>query len=194
MWKKFVKDYLSFTKKDRVAVIVLVILIFMVVLLPYIWPAKKIKQPDTQEIEKLKLQVAQLNKKNDAPASATETKQYESRSYNCPAKKDDYKPKAVLFYFDPNTLDAAGWQKLGIREKTAATIVKYVSKGGKFRKPEDISKIYGLFKDDCERLIPYVKIANQPAFEKKYGAEKKNIAIMINLPISLLILQEKRFL
>lgn len=171
MWKKFVKDYLRFTKKDRVAVIVLVMLIFMVVLLPYVWPAKKIKQPDKQEIEKLRLQVAQLNKTSDAPAP--ETNQYESRSYNYPAKKDDYKTKAVLFYFDPNTLDAVGWQKLGVREKTAATIVKYVSKGGKFRKPEDISKIYGLFKDDCERLMPYVKIADQPAFEKKYGAEKK---------------------
>ena len=41
MWKKFVKDYLSFTKKDRVGVIVLVTLILIVVLLPRIWPAKK---------------------------------------------------------------------------------------------------------------------------------------------------------
>jgi competence protein ComEA len=173
MWKNFVKDYLSFTKKDRVGVIVLVTLIFIVVLLPYIWPAKKLPQPDKQALDKIKLQTAQLNKMNDAPASAAETKDDEPAAYNYPAKKNYPLKKFEVFYFDPNTLNAEGWKRLGIREKTAATIQNYLAKGGKFKKPEDISKIYGLFKDDYERLLPYVKIASQPGVEKRYNEEKK---------------------
>ena len=48
--------------------------------------------------------------------------------------------------------------KLGIKEKTATTIHKYILKGGKFYKAEDIKKIWGLSQADAERLIPYVSI------------------------------------
>ncbi|MEO7312924.1 MAG: helix-hairpin-helix domain-containing protein [Chitinophagaceae bacterium] len=74
-------------------------------------------------------------------------------------KKKDWKVKGELFEFDPNTLDAAGWKRLGLRDKTVATIQNYLSKGGKFRKAEDIKRVYGLFPDEAERLLPYVKIA-----------------------------------
>lgn len=94
-----------------------------------------------------------------------------------------------LFYFDPNNLDAAGWVKLGIREKTAVTIQKYVSKGGRFRKPEDIGKIWGLRKADVEKLVPYVRIQEektafsdkaQPYAKKKFE-QKKDIRVDVNL-------------
>jgi len=169
MWKNFVKDYLSFTKKDRIAVIVLVTLIFFVVLLPYIWPAKKTVQPAKEEIEKIKILAAQLNK----PDTANQ-KESASIPYNYPVKKNYPKEQADLFYFDPNTLNAAGWERLGIREKTAATIQNYLARGGKFKKPADIGKIYGLFKDDYARLLPYVQIKNETGFEHtSYEAKKE---------------------
>lgn len=34
-----------------------------------------------------------------------------------------------------------------------------MSKGGKFRKPEDLQRVYGLFPDEYERLRPYIRIA-----------------------------------
>lgn len=86
--------------------------------------------------------------------------------------------KPELFYFDPNTLSTEGWMKLGVREKTAAGIQKYISKGGRFRKPEDILKIWGLFDDQKEMLLPFVRINQEenktafentkPLYEKKY--------------------------
>ncbi len=171
MWKKFVKDYLRFTKKDRVGVIVLLSLIFIVVLLPYLWPVKKAVQPGKAELDKLRSQTAQLTQKESAGAINND-KYDPPAAYNHPGKKNYSGKKTEVFYFDPNTLDEAGWLRLGIREKTAITIQKYIAKGGRFRKPEDIGKIYGLFKDDYERLLPYVKIENQPGFEKKYTGEK----------------------
>ena len=66
--------------------------------------------------------------------------------------------KGELFYFDPNTLNADGWKKLGLREKTIQTIQNYLSKGGKFRKSEDLQRVYGLRENEYERLEPYIKI------------------------------------
>jgi len=80
-------------------------------------------------------------------------------NYNEPANKSGrFTIKGELFAFDPNTIDAAGWKRLGVRDKTIATIQNYLSKGGKFRKAEDIKRIYGLFPNEAERLLPYVKI------------------------------------
>jgi competence ComEA-like helix-hairpin-helix protein len=66
-----------------------------------------------------------------------------------------------LFPFDPNTLDASGFKRLGLQDKIINTIIKYRSKGGQFRKPDDLRKIYTLSKEDADRLVPYVQIAGQ---------------------------------
>lgn len=172
MWKKIVTDYLSFTKKDRVGVLVLLSLIFIVVLLPYIWPHKKIAPLSKQEVEKLNAQIAQLNKANGA-----DKKDPEPEAGNYSAKKSYIKEKAELFSFDPNTLDAAGWRRLGIRDKTTATIQNYLAKGGKFKKPADIGKIYGLPKDDYERLLPYVQIKSEATDKTKSFEEKTEYTV-----------------
>jgi competence ComEA-like helix-hairpin-helix protein len=65
---------------------------------------------------------------------------------------------ATLFPFDPNTATTNMWMRLGIRERTAQIIQNYVAKGGRFRKPEDLKKIYSLSPQDAERLMPYVVI------------------------------------
>jgi DNA uptake protein ComE-like DNA-binding protein len=69
---------------------------------------------------------------------------------------------AALFPFDPNQLPADGWQRLGIPEKVIRTILNYLGKGGRFRKPEDLGRIYGMREKDVERLLPYVRIPERP--------------------------------
>ncbi len=64
-----------------------------------------------------------------------------------------------LFAFDPNTASKEDYIRLGLPEKTVATILKYRDKGGKFYHKEDLKKIYGLKTKDYERLAPYIQIA-----------------------------------
>ena len=173
MWKKFVKDYLRFTKKDRVGITVLLALIFLVVLLPYLWPVKKPAAASREELEKLRRQMALLRRADSSDSQPAAMPGF-SQQYTAAGKYTAEKPE--LFYFDPNTLDAAGWKRLGLREKTATTIQHYLAKGGRFRHPEDISKIYGLFKSDYERLLPWVKIAGTPAANPGEKYEKKEYA------------------
>jgi len=80
--------------------------------------------------------------------------------YNPALRTSDSNSAAKLFYFDPNQLDASGFKQLGLRDKTIQTILNYRSKGGYFKQPEDIRKIYGLRDEEAERLIPYIKIEN----------------------------------
>ena len=164
MLKKFAAEYFTFTKKERVGILVILTLILVFTLLPFLFPyfitekkydhtafekeiaALKIKQADSSQ----KFQEKDFDKEN-------------SPSYNRASEKNYYETpvKASLFYFDPNTLSGEGWKKLGIRGKTITTIQNYISKGGKFYKPEDISKIWGLHKDEVQRLLPFVSILQQ---------------------------------
>lgn len=171
MWKQIVKDYLQFTRKDRVGIFVLVALIFIVVLLPYLLPSRKLRTPDQHELDKIKTLAAQLNSK-DSQLNRYPREEYSTMHANAASKP--FSIHYELFFFDPNTLDEAGWKKLGIRDKTIGTIMKYLSKGGKFRQPEDLGKIYGLFTNDFERLLPYVRIGNRAMEEKRYEVVKSD--------------------
>jgi DNA uptake protein ComE-like DNA-binding protein len=84
---------------------------------------------------------------------------YPARDYE---KPDYVAPSGTLFYFDPNTATQEQLLALGLREKTAQNIINYRSKGGRFRKPEDLSKLYSLKPEEAERLMPYVRIENEP--------------------------------
>ena len=162
MPRQFATDYFNFTRKERTGVICLLLLIIIFLALPFFF-SYFITQPKNDH-NKFEKEIAALNiKKQDSAGNFTNRNFDENnyQNYYQPSEKNYYtkQPKGELFYFDPNTLPAEGWVRLGVREKTANSIQKYVSKGGKFYKPEDIGKIWGLHEDEVKRLLPYVKIA-----------------------------------
>lgn len=79
------------------------------------------------------------------------------------------------FYFDPNTISEEQAQRLGFSPKLARTLNNYRSKGGTFRKAEDLKKLYGLQPVLYEKLAPYILIGQEK--EKKNGPSE-NIAAM----------------
>ncbi len=161
--KKSVPGYLSFTRKERTGIAVIFILISVCIALPFLFPLFIHKKPvDHSAFEK---EIAALNTRQDSTRNVS-NRDFDENNFTQyqPAAKNEFSgnPKGALFYFDPNTLPAAGWVKLGIREKTANTIQNYTSKGGRFNKPEDIGKIWGLREDEVKRLLPYVRITEKP--------------------------------
>ncbi|MEO6814348.1 MAG: helix-hairpin-helix domain-containing protein [Ginsengibacter sp.] len=168
MWKQFAKDYFVFTRKERWGIISIVSFIILFMVLPFLYPLfVKNEKVDSAEFAN---EIAQL--KIDSSGEKSFAKKFDNEYQNDYSLPPSYNSiKAELFPFDPNTATLQDWVKLGVREKTAITIQKYISKGGKFYKPEDIKKIWGLNKNDAERLLPYVSIKNKPneyhQFEKK---------------------------
>lgn len=155
----YLKEYFSFTKKERTGIIVLLVLILVTVAIPYFMSPPSL-QTDRAAFEKLRQQIAQLETVQDTGYSESHRAYYHNRV------EESHGEQAVLFEFDPNTLSVEGWKDLGVRERTANTIQHYLSKGGQFRRPEDLYKIYGLKKEEAARLVPYVRIqAVEPAIK-----------------------------
>lgn len=84
--------------------------------------------------------------------------------------------KAERFAFDPNTADSTQLLRLGLRPFIVRNIYKYRAKGGKFRKPEDFARMYGLGKEEYKSLEPYIRISSdyQPASSLISETEKSS--------------------
>lgn len=73
-------------------------------------------------------------------------------------------PEISYFTFDPNELPVVDWKRLGLSERQVRMIKNYEAKGGRFRKKEDLAKIYAINDADYARLEPYIEIkAAKPA-------------------------------
>jgi len=67
-----------------------------------------------------------------------------------------------LFAFDPNTLDSAGFRKLGFSAAQTTSLLRYRTSGALFRRPEDFSRVYVVSEQMYQRLLPYIRIEAQP--------------------------------
>lgn len=66
-----------------------------------------------------------------------------------------------LFHFDPNTISPDSLSLLGFSQKQAESIIKYRSKGGKFRKKSDFAKMYVVSDDKYKELEPYIVLPDR---------------------------------
>jgi competence protein ComEA len=158
--QKYLSAYFTFTRKERTGIVTVILLILVLVLLPFLFPYFiQEKKYDHSRFEK---EIAALKiKQPDSGAMRFSQSDESSYRNSYPTSEKNFyrkEAKGELFYFDPNTLPADGWRKLGIREKTMNTIKNYIAKGGRFYKPEDIGKIWGLHEDEVKRLLPFVRI------------------------------------
>jgi competence protein ComEA len=163
-WKSIVEDYFTFTRPQRRSILLAVSLIVGCLLFRFSYSyffteqavpadslflkeASRLTQPDTSTSP----YPSRYNRyvEDDESRYREPNSRYTSQSHPF---------KGELFPFDPNTLDVTGWKRLGLRDKTIATIQNYLAKGGRFRQPDDIRRIYGLFPDEADRLLPYVRI------------------------------------
>lgn len=154
-WQTFVKDYLTFNKKERLAVICLLLLAVATYLVPKLFGRNSAAVAiieDTTLLQQL-----------DTVQKEKETFQQDenpSISFYEPTVTAGF-TKGELFPFDPNTLSAEGWQKLGLNNRTIKTILNYRSKGGRFYKKEDLQKIWGLPDGFYNHVADYITLAEK---------------------------------
>ncbi|MBB2149429.1 ComEA family DNA-binding protein [Pedobacter gandavensis] len=162
--RKWRNNYFEFSKTEFNGLLVLITLISLVAVFPPFYRALvPLKAPTAAEEQALlKMELAK--------APDTLKRSYENRRSYPPASG---KRKSSLFYFDPNVLGQEGWQKLGLSEKQAAAILNYRSKGGVFRQPSDLKKMYTIRPDLYRQLEPYVQI-QEPGKEKKEVAYRSD--------------------
>ena len=175
-WEKIANDYFIFTRRERIGILIVLILIVILIITPSIFFPRDVAQlekPDSTWLAAIKKLEIKENNTDNAGYADNETFAYQYE----PSKSNQINKSAgELFYFDPNTVSHEGWQKLGLRDKTIKTIENYRKKGGQFKKSEDLQKVYGLRKNEYERLAPFIKI------EEKSKGKTNETTVALNHP------------
>lgn len=130
-WKWLVQQFLQMPKWERVGNIILLSAIFIVTLSVYFWPAKPMTELEIAEADQA---VQQL----DSIQSSTQKKSFAKDSTHQPLLKSN----AVINDIHKATKDDL--VAIGLDKKTAATLLKYMEKGGKIKHADDLDKIYGM--------------------------------------------------
>ena len=157
MWK----NWLSFSGSQRAGITVLLTLILIVLLarfsLPFIMPQHEAECRDSVFIAESEAFMKSLEHDSAFYAFDDSLFSYKNR-FN---RYNQQHEKCVLFAFDPNTIDSSGFVKLGLKPWLASNILRYRKKGGKFKTPEQFSKVYGLDSLKYAELKPFIQIANE---------------------------------
>jgi competence protein ComEA len=189
------KHFLTFTKKEKRGTLVLLAsVIGIFISAKYIYPLI-IKEDSTNNKAIFAAADSLKEKQKDSATNYYSKNEYsDNGGYQAyPKKQYDNTFTGTMFYFDPNTLSADGWKKLGVKDKTIASMQKYIAKGGRFREPDDLRKVWGLRDDEKDRLVPYVRIvggkektytnysSNYQPYEKKVYEKKVIANVDINI-------------
>jgi len=181
-WQQRMGEYLSFTRKERIGILTIVLLIILIWIFPQVIKSSnsQISLGDTSWVREISS--LEHNENDSGSVLAADDESLNDHRYDHGVKKGN-EAEQKLFYFDPNTLPADGWKKLGIRQRTINIIHNYLSKGGHFEKPDDLEKIYGIHPDEVARLTPYIQIETKnetrfvgksnPGFDKRSSQAEK---------------------
>lgn len=162
MWK----DFFYYSKADRRAVYVLLVLIAVLMVGIVVMPdVHRDKEAVVPAADSLAIKIL-----SDKEKDVGKRKQ--------PREMD--KIQAVLKEFDPNLADSIELLQLGLSPYVARNVIKYREKGGRFPTPESFSRIYGLTEKQFETLRPYIRISEVFARKKKnrrnsFAPDKKEV-------------------
>lgn len=166
--KKLTQNYFIFSKKERNVALYLAAVIVLITLLPFL-QKEFFRKQDIVNYESILPLLINISVEEDAsynetytsfnnkfvPSENHYTKYSETqKNFNSTSTSENIK----LFVFDPNLITVDQWIQLGISSWLAERIVNYRSKGGKFKKKEDLLKTYGFTNADFLRLEPYILI------------------------------------
>ena len=150
MWK----DFFYYSKTERQGIIVLVVLI-LVACIAYISTCRSRQDEETDPDDKEVFD----KEYNEFISSLQEVKP--GNKYYKNDQRSFSATEIKLVPFDPNTADSATFLSLGLPPWMIKNILRYRSKQGRFRQPEEFKKIYGLKEEQYQTLLPYIHIAEE---------------------------------
>lgn len=143
--KNIIRAYFYYNRSERNGFFILALICVLGFLTPAIY--RQFSNKPISEFDQFKSEVAIFE---SALNSKTENEKYTINKLN--------EDKFERFTFDPNTISESDLQRLGLKPKVIKTLLNFRSKGGKFFKPKDIQKIYGLSEADYDRLKDLIQI------------------------------------
>ena len=174
--KQFIRDYLTFNKRERNGLFVLlsiivILLIYLIISDKFISTEKVDFTKFEKEIEKHNFELKKLNdtlkKTNEILFLSTKTEPEKIIiTENIEITQPEY------FNFNPNNLAEKDWTRLGLKNEQIQTIKNYEKKGGEFRINEDVKKIYSISEKEFKLLEPYIQIPKESFKLKEFKITK----------------------
>lgn len=143
------KIYFLMTTEQWLGIVLLVVLIIgTLVAVKHFRPQEEGEQNWTSD--SIRTQFADYQQKQDSIRKKQWKKKYWRDTIEIRMQK-----------FDPNTADSSTLVHLGFKPWQAKNMLKYRAKGGKYRKAEDMKKLYGMTDSMYQALVPYIDIARE---------------------------------
>lgn len=149
-FRRIVNQYLSFSRSDRNALLILSALILIVVIANVI--------------------IGNMEQEPSFDSSAYDEIIADWNSQS----SDKVKSTKRLFFFDPNKISRNKLDSLLLPEFIKRNIVNYRNAGGGFKSPDDIRKIYGMTDSIYEAIKPYIKLEKVFKVRAKLKTDKSN--------------------
>ena len=143
MPNNFLKDYFTFSRRERNGIIVLMAIMLILVIVNIIVPLVM----DNQEYNYSDYETELLNFENSVKSGESK-------------KENEYKVSR-LFKFNPNTVNECDLTDLGFDKRVIRNIIKYRDRGGYFYRKEDLLKIYGIDTPGYKRVAPFIYLETE---------------------------------
>lgn len=150
---KRLQSFFSFSRSERLGIVLPAILLMLLVIVRFsmsLW----VHPDELNASQQQRLAVAYNDWKTKTTGLAGGTTNTESST------------EASLFTFDPNTLDSAGFIRLGMPQRAVKGLLNWRRHNKHFYKPEDLKPLYHLPEDVYARLEPYIQIRDQVPYER----------------------------
>jgi DNA uptake protein ComE-like DNA-binding protein len=150
--KFYIKEYFTFSKGEKVGILVLVSIIILIIAFSCLIPLliKPTPKIDVSEFEK---EIARFEQTSDSLKSKTSFFQPIKDSL----KKKKYNSAKQIINVELNTVDSVSLEKLpGIGPVLAGRIIKYRTILGGYHSPDQLSQVYGIKPDLLERVGKYL--------------------------------------
>ncbi|MGE5355504.1 MAG: helix-hairpin-helix domain-containing protein [Deltaproteobacteria bacterium] len=163
-----------FNDKERKGVILLIIILLVFIMISWMktWNFSSAKVEGLNQVEHkfIELSKLRINSQNNKYRNH----EYELNSYSRSKYHEEQGKEIEVALFDPNSVTAEQLMKMGVSKKAANNWQKYLQKGGRFYRKEDIGKIFGITPNVYHLLLNYVVI--DPAAKKSITRDSFEIA------------------
>ncbi len=179
-FKWLADQFFQLPKWERKGNLILIIIIVGISLTIWFWPRKEYSVNE----------IAQLNKE----VEKIETIQKSEKEKKVFAKNHYAKIKRDFIIRDLSKAEVSELMEAGLSKRGALILKKYLSKGGKIRKADDLDKIYGITPEMKNELLSHLKFDSiiEPVTLNKINIEKtKSEIIDINSADSIALIGVK---
>ena len=171
------KEFLRFSRGERIASLIILALTLAVLLaLAYVRHVRPLPEDEVRAFDSLITAVLPAEEANPADEHEAAT----GAGMQSTDLKELKEPPPVR---DPNTMTKEEWNELALPPRVIRTLINYRSKGGVFRKKEDVKKIYGMTDSLYDRISPYIQVKEKIPVDTLPSSEEEAVREAVSLSL-----------